>query len=119
MVKHKACSPPGVNNIDFNLDNDILDEIIVISKKYPAVQKIVLFGSRARNDNSSKSDIDLAIYLTENPNNNSSDLLDFIYDIENNTTTLLEFDFSNMNELNDNLFIEQIEKEGITIYEKH
>ncbi|MGG7058177.1 nucleotidyltransferase family protein [Clostridium nigeriense] len=48
-----------------------------IASKYKNIRKILLFGSRARNDNSPKSDIDLAIY-TEN---DSSNLLDFIYDI--------------------------------------
>ncbi|MBC5628175.1 nucleotidyltransferase domain-containing protein, partial [Clostridium sp. NSJ-6] len=44
---------------------------------------------------------------------------DFIEDIENNTTTLLEFDFSDMKSVNDELFIEQVNKEGIIIYEKY
>ncbi len=104
-----------IENIDFNLDKNILKEIIEISEKHPNIKRLVLFGSRARKDNWSKSDIDLAIYLDDN----SSNLLDFIYDIENNTTTLLEFDFSNMNEIKDELFIKQVEQEGITIYEKH
>lgn len=104
-----------IENIDFNLDKNILKEIIEISEKHPNIKRLVLFGSRARKDNLSKSDIDLAIYLDDN----SSNLLDFIYDIENNTTTLLEFDFSNMNEIKDELFIKQVEQEGITIYEKH
>lgn len=34
-----------------------------------------------------------------------------IENIENNTTTLLEFDFSNMNEIKDELFIKQVEIE--------
>ena len=45
--------------------------------------------------------------------------LNFIEDIENNTTTLLEFDFSDMKSVNDELFIEQVNKEGIIIYEKY
>lgn len=35
------------------------------------------------------------------------------------TSTLLEFDFSDMKDINDKIFIEQVEKEGIIIYEKH
>ncbi|MBU3107708.1 HI0074 family nucleotidyltransferase substrate-binding subunit [Clostridium gasigenes] len=55
--------------------------------KYKNIEKILLFGSRARGDNSLKSDIDLAIYsqgLTR----------DFVKEIETKTSTLLEFDFS-------------------------
>lgn len=100
---------------EYNLDSEIVKEICQISSKYTNINKVVLFGSRARKDNSPKSDIDLAIYTESN----SVNLLDFIYDIENNTTTLLEFDFSDMKSVNDELFIEQVNKEGIIIYEKY
>lgn len=95
-----------------NLEKRIVDEIIDIARKYKDINKVILFGSRARGDNSPKSDIDLAIY-----GNNSS--VEFIEDIEMNTHTLLEFDFSDMNFINDEFFIEQIKKEGIVIYEKY
>lgn len=94
-----------------NLKDEIVREIISISKKYQAIQKVVLFGSRARGDNSLKSDIDLAIY-------SDGDIRDFIYDIECNTNTLLEFDVSDMNSVTEPIFIDQIKKEGIIIYEK-
>ncbi|NOW02675.1 hypothetical protein [Clostridium beijerinckii] len=44
---------------------------------------------------------------------------EFIEDIEINISTLLEFDFSDMKDIQDEVFIEQVEKEGIIIYEKH
>lgn len=94
-----------------NLDKVVLGEIISISKKYSDIKKVVLFGSRARGDNEERSDIDLAIYC-------NSSILEFIEEVENNTTTLLEFDFSNMNTIEDELFIEQVTKEGIILYEK-
>ena len=95
-----------------NLDKVVLKEIINISKKNNEINKVVLFGSRAREDNGDRSDIDLAIYC-------ENSILDFIEDIENNTTTLLEFDFSDMKSVSDELFIEQVDKEGIIIYEKY
>lgn len=104
-----------LTNFEFNLDKEIVKKICEIASKYKNIRKILLFGSRARKDNSPKSDIDLALYIE----NNSSSLLDFIYDIENNTPTLLEFDFTNMSEVNDDFFIEQVEREGIPIYEKY
>ena len=94
-----------------NLSNSIINEIIDISKKYYGINKVVLFGSRARGDNELKSDIDLAVYC-------DSDLSLFIEEIENTTHTLLEFDFSDMNNIRDEFFIEQVEKEGILLYEK-
>ncbi|MDR5587174.1 nucleotidyltransferase domain-containing protein [Clostridium aquiflavi] len=98
--------------INLNLDKNILEEIINISKKYDYINKVVLFGSRAREDNILKSDIDLAIY-------SDKDLGEYIEDIELNTRTLLEFDFSDMKNIKDEFFKEQINKDGVTIYEKH
>lgn len=95
-----------------NLNKVVLSEIIEISKKHSEINKVILFGSRARGDNGDRSDIDLAIYCEKS-------ISDFIEDIENNTTTLLEFDFSDMKSVNDELFIEQVNKEGIIIYEKY
>ena len=104
-----------ITNVEFNLDKKIVEEIYEIARNYKNIRKILLFGSRARRDNSPKSDIDLAIYVDDD----SSNLSDFIYDIENNTSTLLEFDFTNIKEVNDTFFIEQVEREGIPIYEKY
>ena len=75
-----------------NLEKRIVDEIIDISRKYKYINKVILFGSRARGDNSLKSDIDLAIYA-------DNSIVEFIEDIEMNTRTLLEFDFSDMNNI--------------------
>lgn len=50
----------GEDNL--NLEKRIVDEIIDIARKYRDINKVVLFGSRARGDNSPKSNIDLAIY---------------------------------------------------------
>lgn len=94
-----------------NLEKRIIDEIINISSKYKYINKVILFGSRVRGDNSPKSDIDLAIYTDES-------VLEFIEDIEMNVNTLLEFDFSDMNSICDEFFIQQVEKEGKVIYEK-
>jgi len=95
-----------------NLENRLIDEIINIASKYINIDKVILFGSRARGDNEPKSDIDLAIYA-------EGSISEFIEDIEMNTHTLLEYDFSDMRAVSDECFIEQIRKEGITIYEKH
>ena len=40
-----------------NLDKQILKEIGQIATHHPEIQKILLFGSRARGDNSERSDI--------------------------------------------------------------
>ena len=95
-----------------NLEERIVNEIIDISRKHDNIKKVVLFGSRARGDNSLRSDIDLAIYC-------DTSIVEFIEDIEMKTSTLLEFDFSDMKDIHDETFVSQVEKEGIVIYEKH
>ena len=95
-----------------NLEKKIVNEIIDISHKHDNIKRVVLFGSRARGDNSLRSDIDLAIYC-------DTSIVEFIEDIEMNTSTLLEFDFSDMKDIHDETFVSQVEKEGIIIYEKH
>lgn len=97
--------------MSLNLDREIIDDIIKICKKYEYIEKVILFGSRARGDNNSKSDIDLAIYSTK-------PIMEFIEDVELNTRTLLEYDYSHMETIKDDFFVEQIIKDGIVIYEK-
>lgn len=97
--------------IYLNLDITIINEIIKICERHEYIEKVVIFGSRARGDNDLKSDIDLAIYSEQS-------LTEFVEDIEMNTKTLLEYDFSHMNTVKDQFFKEQVNKEGIIIYEK-
>lgn len=93
------------------LDREIIERIKSLAEQTRDIKKVVLFGSRAREDASKTSDIDLAVY-------GSTQLQEFIYDLESKVPTLLMFDVSNMEEIEDSFFIEQVEKEGVTIYEK-
>jgi predicted nucleotidyltransferase len=89
----------------------ILKDIQQIAVLYN-VEKIVLFGSRARGTHQKKSDIDLAVY-------GCSDFTRFSLSIEENVWTLLEFDLIQMDEtaVSEELKTE-IERDGIVIYEK-
>ena len=55
-----------ITETKFNLDIEIVNEINEIARKYSEIEKIVLFGSRARKNNLPKSDIDLAVFLSKN-----------------------------------------------------
>lgn len=109
VVKNTFLANKGMMSL--NLDRQIIDDIIKICKKHKYIDKVILFGSRARGDNNSKSDIDLAIYSTK-------PIMEFIEDIELNTRTLLEYDYTHMETIKDDFFVEQIIKDGIVIYEK-
>lgn len=87
----------------------IIDEIIEIAKKYN-VEKVILFGSRARGTYQTASDIDLAVI--------GGDKLGFRFSINEETSTLLQFDVVDLeNNIQDKLR-DSIEREGIILYEK-
>lgn len=44
------------------VDKKLIEELISFLKKYDSIDKVVLFGSRARGDNNERSDYDIAIY---------------------------------------------------------
>ena len=70
----------------------------------------MLFGSRARGDFKRTSDIDLAVA--------GGDFLRFALDVEEETSTLLEFDIVDLNRCMQQELRDSIEKEGRVIYEK-
>ena len=94
------------NSIDF-----IIKQISIIADKYD-IQKIILFGSRARGDNSYTSDIDLAVYT-----NDSKAKTFFILDLEE-INTLLKFDVVIVNNNISKNLLRQIKKDGVVIYEQ-
>jgi predicted nucleotidyltransferase len=49
--------------VRFGLQESIIKEIIAAARKYKTVQRVVLFGSRARGDYRDTSDIDLGLYM--------------------------------------------------------
>lgn len=85
--------------------------IAAIGEKYKA-EKIVLFGSRARGDNKERSDIDLAIYGM--PKDKQSLFWSDIDDLP----TLLKFDLVHVDEDTDAELVKNIEKDGVTLYER-
>ena len=74
------------------------------------MNKVILFGSRARGDFKRTSDIDLA---AEGENFDR-----FALDIEEETSTLLQYDIVNLGRDMQEELREAIAREGIMIYEK-
>jgi len=50
--------------MSYNLPDSVINKLKVFFDSFDFIDKVVLFGSRARGDNASKSDIDLCIYST-------------------------------------------------------
>ena len=70
---------------------------------------MILFGSRARGDHKERSDIDLAFYGGEQSR--------FILSVDEETSTLLEFDIVDLEKPIQNELLESIQREGVVIYE--
>ena len=91
------------------INNQVINEITILAEKY-RIEKIILFGSRARGDFHRSSDIDLAVY--------GGDVTGFSLDVEEYTSTLLTYDVIDMEKAHQIDFVNSIEKEGKVIYEK-
>jgi predicted nucleotidyltransferase len=89
----------------------IIKQIQKIAQKIN-IDKVILFGSRARLDNNTRSDIDLAIYTDDIQAYNN-----FLYELES-IETLLKFDVTLIADDMNEEFLDSIAKEGKIIYEK-
>ena len=90
----------------------VLDEIRGFAERY-GVEKVLLFGSRARGDYKKKSDIDLAF-----TGGRRGDKARFTLDVDEETSTLLSFDIVDLDGPVSDELRESIRREGVVIYEK-
>ena len=99
----------GIPNKDTTIDDNLamVDNIL----KYKNNEtKVILFGSRARGDYKLKSDIDLAF---QGGKGNY-----FSFDVDEETSTLLQFDIIDLDKPVQDELLESINREGIILYEK-
>lgn len=96
----------------YGLRDEQLTVIVETIKTFARIERAVIFGSRARGDYKSTSDIDIAIYgrdLTSTEVNllrDNLEQLDIIY----------KFDVVDVYKLTKQKLVENIEQEGIEIY---
>lgn len=102
-------SVPISNSQDNGISSKVMDEIRQIANMYD-LQKVILFGSRARGDYKRTSDIDLAV--------SGGKCTEFVLAIEEETNTLLKYDIINLDGPVQQELLESIEREGKLIYEK-
>lgn len=87
----------------------IYQQLADLAQQYGA-HRLVLFGSRARGDNHPRSDIDLAVYGMPEANRAS-----FWLEAEE-LPTLLKLDIVHISPGLDAKFLQNIEKDGVTLY---
>ena len=89
---------------------DVVLKDIVAFAENNSVEKVVLFGSRARGTNTERSDVDLAVY--------GGDFDSFYWNITENVNSLLSFDVINADKNISDELKKEIARDGIVIYEK-
>lgn len=87
----------------------VIQEICKLAQKYE-IEKVILYGSRARGDYKRVSDIDLAV--------SGGDFVRFALDVEEETSTLLKYDIVDLDGSVQEELRDSIEKEGKILYEK-
>lgn len=95
--------------LKYGISDLLLGEIRTIAEKNQ-IDKVVLFGSRARGDYKERSDIDLAC--------SGGDGARFVLEVDEDTSTLLKFDIVNLDFPVQKELLESIDKDGVVIYEK-
>lgn len=93
----------------YHLPDRVVWELYSLAKKH-SVTKLILFGSRARGTNTERSDIDLAVY--------GGDFDGFYWDVKENIHSLLMFDLIEADASVSEQLKEEIERDGVVIYEK-
>ena len=93
----------------YNIPDRVLKDIISMAKKCN-IQKVILFGSRARGTHRERSDIDIAV--------SGGDFDEFYWMVNEEAWTLLMFDIVDLNKRISDELKKEIERDGITIYEK-
>ena len=73
----------------YDLPERVIRELFSFATKH-SVRKIILFGSRARGNNTERSDVDIAVY--------GGDFDSFYWNIQENVHSLLMFDLVNVDE---------------------
>ncbi len=94
---------------DTGIKPQVLDEIRALAARH-GLDRVILFGSRARGAYGRASDIDLAV--------SGGDAGMFALDAEEEISTPLFFDVVNLDTPLKKEFTDEIERDGIVIYEK-
>lgn len=95
--------------MDYSLSETLKVEIIDLALQCQ-LDRVILFGSRARGDNHERSDIDLAIQ--------GGDTVAFAASADEDIPTLLMFDVVDLDKPMQSELLEEIRKDGVVIYEK-
>ena len=93
----------------FGLEDKKIKKIVSVFCKYEAVEKAVIFGSRARGDFEYNSDIDIAVYT------NGQSTTGLQSDLEE-AVGIYKLNLIFIDELNNDQLRKNIERDGVEVY---
>ena len=93
----------------YHIPERVFREICLAAEAY-GIEKIILFGSRARGTHSERSDIDIAV--------SGGDVSGFYWAMNENVWSLLSFDIVELDKGITGELKNEIERDGMIIYEK-
>ena len=93
----------------YDIPERVVKDIVSFAKDNN-VDKVIVFGSRARGTNTERSDIDIAVI--------GGNFTDFYWDIKEKTHSLLSFDIVELGENTSDELKSEIERDGVILYEK-
>ncbi|WP_295361987.1 nucleotidyltransferase family protein [uncultured Pseudoramibacter sp.] len=95
--------------MQYNIPDRVRRELTKIAQDH-RIEKIILFGSRARGTQRERSDIDIAV--------SGGDVDGFYWDVKEKIHSLLMFDIVDMNRSVSDELKEEIKRDGVILYEK-
>lgn len=101
------------NKLRYGLSEDILKDFSLVFDKFSDIKKVILFGSRARENFSFASDIDLAI---DAPSMNNA-VYTNLWSLLDELPIVFKLDVLHLQSLNNDKLIESITKDGVIFYQ--
>lgn len=103
-------------NSDFGLLPEDLEIIRHILAQEPTVERAIIFGSRAKGNYKTGSDVDIAL---QGPHITSETVSHIRYQLNEETLMPYKFDVLNYHTIQEPALIEHIDRAGIVFYEKN
>lgn len=102
------------NNLKFGLEENTIQQIVGVCQQYAEIERVVLYGSRAKGDYRSGSDIDLTLV---GQHLSHEQLLSIEHQLDDLLLPYL-FDLSIFSHIEDPEMVDHINRVGLIFYEK-
>ena len=98
----------------YGVDPELVERLVALAQQTAKVERLLLYGSRARGDYTNRSDIDLAL---DAPAMDIIDFADFLVAL-NNLPCLFKIDLLRLQDLQNPALHEQIAQDAITLFSR-